>query len=249
MFFHSDQGECYSFSHDIAIQRSDSWPRFAGLISESDFAILKTEPFFAADMQDAEFRSSVVKKSSDGVIQPDTLLDLKHHSGHVQSLNNGEMIVEFGLPYRFSDIFQPVGMNRFILANPREQTVSIIDGNMNELHHFELDLQRIPLSTEEIDKSLDDLRDRISISEAREKFWDYKPPFTKVLFDNDSKIYLRYEYTEATEHYFILNLDGELTGRLMLPQNQMLHSVTGNQLYVINRPPEDLHSVIVYQVD
>lgn len=82
--------------------------------------------------------------------------------------------------------------------------------------------------------------------DRRELIRDVKPPFTRVLLDDNNRFWLQIDETEDGIEYVVLNYEGDPLGRVMLPSESQLHAVRNNKLYLVDRDPEtriDVYSV------
>ena len=123
--------------------------------------------------------------------------------------------------------------------------IQIYDEDFDIEHELVLDVKERPITDSDMDYHFPE-KSRIEKRERRELIEDIKPPFTRVLIDNQNQFWLETDETDEGREIVVLDYEGNPLGRVLIPSNNHLHDIRNNKIYLANNA---LEQVEVYSVD
>lgn len=187
----------------------------------------------------------LVRVEGDSLRVEEKVLSIETHSSYVQISDDGNTMNYSSLPYRYSEYMIPLPGKRFMVQRPSSSSIEIYDENFDLEHQLNLNVKDRLVT----DADMEYYFPEISSTERRDRrelIRDVKPPFTRVLLDDNNRFWLQIDETEDGIEYVVLNFKGDPLGRVMLPSESQLHAVRNNKLYLVDRDPEtriDVYSV------
>lgn len=197
----------------------------------------------------AEFTTDfihLVKIAGDSLQVQEKILSLKRHSSYVQIVDGGNGMRYSALPYRYSDYFIPLPEQQMLVQRPRQSLIQVYDEDLNITRELKLNVKDRPVTEEDMQYHFPDLNGS-ERSDRRALINDIKPPFMRVLMDDQNRFWLLTDETEKGKEYVILSYEGEPLGRILLPAESTVHAVKNNKLYLVNS--EEGGAVEVHSAD
>lgn len=187
----------------------------------------------------------IVNFTDDSLQVEENVLSLKKHSSYIRVIDDGNRMVHSSLPYRYSDDFRSLPNKKILVQRPGESVIQIFDKNVDLEHEVEVNIKGRPFTEEDMVYHFPELNSS-ERAERRELILDLKPPFMWVTLDDEQRFWLFTDLTTNGTEYVILSYDGDPLGRVFLPDNNILHTVMNDRLYVFNRMEA---TIDVYSVD
>lgn len=185
-----------------------------------------------------------VKIEADSLQIHKKVFSLQKHSAYMELTDGGNSMSYYFLPYRYSDYLSVLPGEKTLIQRPSESAIEIYDKNFDLEHKLVLNIKNRLITENDMefhfpDNSSSERRDRRALIN------DIKPPFTRVILDDQNRFWLLTDDTEAGTEFVIIDYDGQAIGRIMIPTHLSLNTIKGDKLYFINRnkPSIDVYSV------
>lgn len=227
--------------------------RMQGIRSTNDFSSLyvsvdsarapfgKVPPEFTTDF------IHLVRLTPDSLQVEEQILSLKKHSPYVEIGNGGKSVRYSYLPYRYSDSFSPLSDKKILVERPGESLIQIYDKNIKIDHELKLRVKDRLITEKDMEYHFPELS-RGERSKRRTLIKDVKPPFLRVMMDDQEQFWLLTDETEKGKEWVILNYEGKPLGRLLLPAKSTLYTVKDQKLYLLNQTEEPAIEVYSYSL-
>ena len=174
----------------------------------------------------------IVSIKGDSLEVEENVLSLKRHSPYIKAVDGG--MLYNSLPYRYTDYIQPIPEEKLLVQRPSQSAIQIYDENIDLEHELILNIADRPVTEDDYNFHFSELSSS-ERADRRSLIKDSKPPFTKILMDDEQRFWLETDQTTEGIEYVILSYKGSPLGRVFLPKDNVLHTVMNNRLYVFNR--------------
>jgi len=175
----------------------------------------------------------LVRLSEDSLNVEEKVFSLLKHSSYVKITDGGNSMSYSYLPYRFSDYISSLPDKKLLVTRPNDSAVQIFDGNLNLINELVLNVKDRPVTERDMEFHFPD-DTRTERSEKRKLINDTKPPFTKVLLDDQNRFWLYTDETEKGKEFVILSYEGYPLGRVYIPSEMTLFNIKNDKLFLVN---------------
>ncbi len=151
--------------------------------------------------------------------------------------------------------FTVIDQRYIISATNNEFRITIYDHQTGEQSQIHYDIPKNELTQREQQDLLDQAGQNFR-SSMREKMPQHHPVIHQLLSDDNQQIWVQItpvdndqneDLNESIPNWLILNLDGDLLGKLYLPTDLNVRQIRNHQIYAVNAPDDDAPTIEVFR--
>lgn len=200
-------------------------------VDSVDYPFLKIPPEFTTEFV------HLAKVLNDTLQVVEKVLTLKRHSTYIEVTNGGNTMTYSPTPYRYSDYFSVLEDGSLLIFRPSKSTIEILDRDLKPSHLLKLNVKERPVTEKDIEYYFPD-NTASEINDRKTLIRDIKPPFMRVLLDDNNRFWLMTDETVEGKEFVILSYKGEPIGRVLLPSKSTVHAIRNGKIYTVNTSNE-----------
>ncbi|MEX0646908.1 MAG: hypothetical protein WEA56_09750 [Balneolaceae bacterium] len=219
----------------------------AGRKSGAEYFAMSTDPGFTPSMTNdydeyhneflvvTDERNHILRDSLHTFKTPSPYIQITRIDGEIRSMN---MFSNPPFPYRSQDRFLVMEDGCYMVARVDSSAFFIYNSDDELEQSIHLNITPRPVERSDLERFDQSFRQLAP---------DVKPPFLDVWL-SDEKIMLHTDSDEEDQEIVLLNFEGEILGKFLLPEMDDIRHFSEERIYTLHKDPDVGNSIRIYQL-